>query len=638
MYKLILSAVLFCTLMLLASLREAPAPTPTVAAVRNAYLNGLDSFNVQIDRFYIQIKSDPNPAVWQASFKQLRHAYKQIEFMFAHLDPDNVRDFLNGAPLPSIDRVVAELVVYAPRGMQAIASILYGEEPDQKALLQLTEDLRRLFPGIKATQRNLLFTDRQVLEAIRFGIFRITSMGIVGFDTPGYNGAIAESAISVRAMESAAMLYLPYLPAKHRLLADSIQQNFKGLIGYLEQNTDFDSFNRLECIRKYLEPLYGQILRLHLALGIETVEQTTSKSQALVYETPSMFSSQTLNTHYYAGIGSRVEQPIVVELGKLLFFDPLLSQNNQRACASCHQPQRAFTDGLPKSMSMQKQGDVGRNAPTLINSVFADKYFYDLRSDRLESQEEHVIFNKAEFNTTYYEIIDKLNQSSTYRQMFQEAFGKAPNAQDISRALTAYVRKLVAFNSPVDQYLRGAPIELAPDVQAGFNLFMGKALCATCHFVPTYAGLVPPYFTENESEVIGVPLHPKARQLEIDPDLGRFMNGRPRDHAPHLRYSFKTTTLRNVALTGPYMHNGAYQTLAEVVDFYNKGGGAGLGLELPDQTLPFDHLNLTASEQKALVAFMEALTDTTGIVTIPAKLPNCELKPEWNSRKIGGQY
>jgi cytochrome c peroxidase len=167
---------------------------------------------------------------------------------------------------------------------------------------------------------------------------------------------------------------------------------------------------------------------------------------------------------------------------------------------------------------------------------------------------------------------------------------------------------------------------------------MGKAACATCHFPPTYAGLVPPSFAENESEVIGVPADPKADPLQIDPDPGRYANGRPRDRAPHLQFGFKTTTVRNVALTAPYMHNGVYTNLEEVVDFYNRGGGAGMGLDIPHQTLPFDNLNLSPLEQRSLVKFMEALTDTAGLTTTPMYLPAFEHKPEWNARPIGGSY
>ncbi|WP_396208234.1 cytochrome-c peroxidase, partial [Gemmatimonas sp.] len=151
--------------------------------------------------------------------------------------------------------------------------------------------------------------------------------------------------------------------------------------------------------------------------------------------------------------------------------------------------------------------------------------------------------------------------------------------------------------------------------RAGFNVFVGKGKCATCHFLPLTNGTVPPMYQKSEVEVLGTPRTATTAGAVIDPDLGRFRLSRAEPH----RYAFRTPSLRNVALTAPYMHNGAYPTLESVVDFYNRGGGAGIGIQLDNQTLPPDRLNLTAGEQRQLVAFMRALTDTTGLGAKSAK-------------------
>jgi cytochrome c peroxidase len=135
---------------------------------------------------------------------------------------------------------------------------------------------------------------------------------------------------------------------------------------------------------------------------------------------------------------------------------------------------------------------------------------------------------------------------------------------------------------------------------------MGKAACGTCHFAPTFSGLVPPQFDETEAEVLGVPTQPQAPH-ELDPDWGRG-GGLLKFQSEIYRHAFKTVTVRNIAHTAPYFHNGAYNTLEEVVDFYNNGGGVGLGLDVPNQTLPADSLHLSDQEQKDLIAFMQALT------------------------------
>ncbi len=175
----------------------------------------------------------------------------------------------------------------------------------------------------------------------------------------------------------------------------------------------------------------------------------------------------------------------------------------------------------------------------------------------------------------------------------------------IANAIAMYVRTLVSYNARFDQYMRGDRQKMSPEEIKGFNLFMGKAKCATCHYVPLFNGSKPPNYYYQESEVIGVPgtadlLHPVA-----DTDPGRYAI-LPKDF---LKNAFKTPTLRNIALTAPYMHNGVFKTLEEVVEFYNKGGGAGIGLEVPNQTLPVKPLGLTAIEKKQLIAFLHTLTD-----------------------------
>ena len=204
----------------------------------------------------------------------------------------------------------------------------------------------------------------------------------------------------------------------------------------------------------------------------------------------------------------------------------------------------------------------------------------------------------------------------------------------ITRALATYMRTLIGMNARFDQYIRGDLQEIESSVKRGFNLFMGKAACGTCHFAPLYSGVVPPKYLETETEVLGVPKTLDTISPELDDDLGRF--NRFLDEI--CQNSFKTVTVRNAELTAPYMHNGLYQTLEEVVDFYDRGGGLGPGLDVPNQTLPADRLNLTQQEKEDLVEFMKALTDTVGTTRLPGNLPDFPDNPEWNKRQIGGEY
>jgi cytochrome c peroxidase len=196
------------------------------------------------------------------------------------------------------------------------------------------------------------------------------------------------------------------------------------------------------------------------------------------------------------------------------------------------------------------------------------------------------------------------------RLAFSRALHGKPEASitpaSIRMAIAAYVRSLTALNSPFDRALRGDTLAMNAQQRFGFNLFMGKGRCATCHFLPFFNSTAPPLFAHSEGEIIGVPDRPVTRGARLDADSGQ---GRVDRLAVHL-FAFKVPTLRNITLTAPYMHNGVYPTLDQVVDFYDRGGGEGIGAKVPGQTLPDSRLNLTVEEKRALVAFMGALTDT----------------------------
>ena len=155
-------------------------------------------------------------------------------------------------------------------------------------------------------------------------------------------------------------------------------------------------------------------------------------------------------------------------------------------------------------------------------------------------------------------------------------------------------------------FLTGSQEYIMDLAKKGFNLYMGKAKCGTCHFVPLFNGLLPPDFSDTESEVLGVPADNNKKNPKLDTDEGKFLHSRSLLH----KFSFKTPTLRNIGLTAPYMHNGVFKTLEEVVEFYNNGGGAGLNIAPENQTLPGDKLALSKKEMKAIIAFMHSLTDS----------------------------
>jgi cytochrome c peroxidase len=286
---------------------------------------------------------------------------------------------------------------------------------------------------------------------------------------------------------------------------------------------------------------------------------------------------------------------------------------------------------------MDKVTTVPRNAPTILNAVFSTKWFYDLRSSDMKDQIKQVVGSEKEFHTDYASIVKKLNKSTAYKELFKKVFKGKITEYNVGTAIIAYEQSLVALNSPFDQYMRGETTKIDPAVLRGFNIFTGSGNCATCHFAPTFSGLVPPFYHENESEVIGVPLADEEENATIDDDFGRFNNKIAKDKVDFLKYSFKTPTLRNVKHTAPYMHNGVFKTLDDVMVFYNKGGGAGIDIDLPHQTLSKDGLGLSPEQRDDVIAFLGSLSDTTGTTAIPKYLPKMNNKT-LNKRKIGGVY
>lgn len=573
-----------------------------------------------------------------------RMSYKKIEYLLEFFYPPYIKGHINGAPLLHLDPYVPQPTIKEPKGLQRLDELIFSDEAEAEKtlILKLSRFLKDDYHTLSLNFQGHPLFDQELLEAVRLEIIRVFTLGVTGFDTPGSVNALPEATAALEEMLIVMERYFEMLPESEDYLRGRSEDAFRGGIRYLKNHNDFDSFDRAQFLKKYINPMYKTVLEIHLALNYETLDEVTSYPQPWNYKSDNIFDADFLNPYFYSSISPEEDSPELYRLGELLFFDPILSQNNQMSCASCHNPQKAFADGRTKGISSTGEGTLERNTPTLIHSVYSDRFFYDLRAFKMEDQMEHVIVSSKEFSTSYLNIFRRLKQSEEYRQLFEEAYpnmkkGQAINRTTLSGALSSYVMQLKSHNSTVDKYFRGEIKQLDPKVKKGFNLFMGKAACGTCHFAPTFAGLVPPIYKENETEVLGVLEDPNAKQPKVDEDKGRLESGVLEEEAWFFEKSFKTSTVRNVALTSPYFHNGAYQTLEEVVEFYNHGGAQGLGIDLPQQTLPSDSLHLNEEEKQALVAFMMALTDTAGMTSAPTRLPKYQ-EAKLNNRSVGGSY
>ncbi|MBP6184340.1 MAG: hypothetical protein KA479_05320 [Saprospiraceae bacterium] len=628
---------------------DAGSPNHDVlSAVENEFHTDLKSWERSVELYLTTVRkwSAGTATIEQtrSEHARTRLAFKKVELLAEYFDPHAVKRYINGAPLPGVDRKIPGIVILEPEGLQMLDELLFDELPKdhKEEILQLAESLYKNVQDLVRYQSGIDIQHRHVMEASRLAVIRIFTLGLTGFDTPGSGAAIIEAQQSTQVLFKTMFHYEQMLKEKApdlltRLIALE-QQNDRKLKGEIS----FNDFDRLDYLTAVINPLLALITETQTRLNIEFIEETVYVPGPLNQRATNLFSPDILDKTYYNKMTNQGNTAAMEKLGKVLFYDPLLSTSNSMSCASCHHPDKAFTDGRAKSLALSGKKETLRNAPTLVHSVYATHYFLDMRENFLNRQMKHVVLDENEFATDFFIIESKLNQSEEYTKMFQNAFGKATqqliSEETISLALSAYVSSLTGWNSAFDKYVRHEEKIIDPAVKRGFNLFMGKAACGTCHFAPLFNGTVPPLYTETESEVLGVPENKDTLNPRLDQDLGRLVNSLPHDVAHFYERSFKTVSIRNIALTAPYMHNGVYTTLEEVMDFYNKGGGVGLGLDVPHQTLPDATLELTPTEISDMITFMQSLTDTTSMTSTPQRLPQFKTRPEWNSRAVGGKY
>ncbi len=281
------------------------------------------------------------------------------------------------------------------------------------------------------------------------------------------------------------------------------------------------------------------------------------------------------------------DNPLTAErtaLGRKLFFDKRLSADSSVSCASCHEPELGFTDREPLAVGVREQRGT-RRTPRLINRGYGQIFFWDGRALSLEEQVLQPIKNPIEMDLPLTEAVSRVAADPEYAASFREAFDAGPSQETIAKALAGYVRTIVSGGSPYDRYVAGDANALTAQQKRGLELFRGKAACAVCHLGPN--------LTDEEFHNTGV-----GWKDGKPADLGRAeVTGHPAD-----RGAFKTPTLREAALSGPYMHDGSLATLEDVIKFYNDGGEPNPYLD-PDM----QRLDLTEAEIADLAAFLRAL-------------------------------
>jgi cytochrome c peroxidase len=310
-----------------------------------------------------------------------------------------------------------------------------------------------------------------------------------------------------------------------------------------------------------------------------------------------------------------------LELGRLLYFDPRISKDGTVSCATCHNPEKGWTDQLPHSIGIKGQ-EGQRNAPTVLNTAYGRTMFWDGRAPSLEGQAQGPIQNKIEMgDQTYQEIVERLRQIPAYQEQFQKVFGTPVTLDGMAKAIATFERTALSGNSPYDRYNSGNDVKALSESQKRGMVLFGlslnseddfttdvvrkKANCTTCHLGFN--------FTDEKFHNLGVGWDDTTGKFA---DLGLWAISPIGAKDDAEIGAFKTPTLRDLERTGPYMHDGSEKTLEEVVEFYDRGGNGN-----PSLDKDMKKLNLTAPEKADVVAFMRALTGDPVQVALPTLPP-----------------
>ncbi len=571
--------------------------------------------------------------------QQTRVQLKGVDFWLRYLEPISYKK-ING-PLP----VEWETEVFekyeAPYKREAAGltlAYLYLEEPGIDKI-----ELKRLI------QESVFATDVYFADSItkhladyhhfylcnRLYLLNIAAIYTTGFECPDTEQVIPELLSMLKDMQPVYAAYNKSFPATP--IQAAYTDLYKKTIDFVfKQPNGLTEFDHFTFIQQYINPLYVLNQKMILSYKVSSksmVDYSLNKNSKSIFDKDLYYAQNT------KGIFSRVSDTTILnelnDLGKLLFYDPILSGNNMRSCASCHIPTQYFTDTINQT-SLQFNGEdrLPRNTPSLINVRQNHLLMMDGAHINMQNQAKGVMINPVEMGSTELEALKKVLDCKEYNSRFTKLLKYTPQEKEITidhltSALTIYYTKFSNSYAPFDK----AMIEkksIDPMVQEGFNLFMSKAQCATCHFVPQFNGVKPPY-VNSEFEVIGVPKDKLFTGLSSD-------KGRSVIYlSDEMHNAFRTGSIRNTTYTKPYMHNGVFDNLTDVIEFYNNGGGVGRGLTVPNQTLSADSLYLTTVEIKKIVLFIESLNENIEFEKPPIQLPASKDKA-LNQRKVGGVY
>jgi cytochrome c peroxidase len=568
-----------------------------------------------------------------------RKKLKDIDFWLRYFEPIAYRKINGPLPVEWENEVFEKFEPpYRRQGGGLILAELYlDEEPIRKdSLLSLLDTSLVAIQTFEADSiTSQLNSYDHFFLANRLFLLNLSAIYTTGFECPDTNNIIPELQAMLPAVKK---IYNNYdITFSQTPLSKQYLRLYDQTIEFVNQQpSQFSLFDHFSFIKNYINPLFRLNQEFINKYGVTT---SNFNDYSLNNQATSIFDKALFNSQNTKGIFSLVEDENILReikhIGKLLFYDPILSGNNKRSCASCHKPTEYFTDTtLQTPLKFDGKQHLPRNAPSLINSIFNHLIMLDGKHISLQGQARDVITNPEEMNSTEEALIKKVMSCKEYKTAFRKFLKYTPEEKNVSlshiiSAITFYYADFSNYYSPFDEAMNyNQPI--SAETKNGFNLFMSKSQCATCHFVPHFNGIKPPYIG-SEFEVLGVP--EDSAYSKLSADKGRF-NINP---VGEMADAFRTPTIRNTQFTKPYMHNGVFYTLEQVIDLYNNGGGVGKKLQVPNQTLSSDSLNLSQTEKDLLINFIHSLNEKIIFEEPPVSLPASSDK-SLNNRKPGGEY
>jgi cytochrome c peroxidase len=613
-------------------------------AYNNLFSNALQEFkqeqsDLEKSITHADFSSEENIQSLRQPIEAARLKLKNIDFWLRYFEPNAYRK-ING-PLP----VEWENEVFEkfepPYKREGAGLSLVEISLNQKPLIKdsVLELIKRSEEAIKTYEADSITSQLNSYShfflANRLFLLNLAAIYTTGFECPDTTNIIPELRSMLLGTKDIYLHYNQSFPGTP-LTKEYLDAYDKTIAFVHEQPAQFSSFDQFAFIKNHVNLLFALNQKF---INVYKVTSISFNDYTLNNNIESIFDKGLYTPQNTKGVYSLVEDEKTLKeirhIGKLLFYDPVLSGNNMRSCASCHKPTEYFTDTVARTaLQFDQHKRLPRNTPTLINSLYNHLLMLDGKHISLQNQGRDVITNPIEMNSNEKELLTKVLSCKEYKDAFKAFLKLTPEEKKIGldhivSAITFYDGSFSRFYSPFDDAMNNkGPV--SDNVRKGFNLFMSRAKCATCHFVPNFNGVKPPYIG-SEFEVLGTPEDTSFKELSID--KGRYMINK----APETLHAFRTGSIRNAEYTKPYMHNGVFKTLEEVIDFYDVGGGHGRKMVVDNQTLAGDSLKLSASDKKELLAFINSLNEEIIFEAPPASLPVSSDKV-LNNRRVGGQY